>query len=766
MAGDFGWLDSILGGDSSQPNQPSAPNTAATATAVVPDVVGNPSAMPNAIKMPDIGLREPKNPDEAFHQTATLDIEKTRARVGATPVITSIMQQAMDAQNSLVTDTVKNYDNLKTIERFPGGEKSGLIKILGMFDSDYSPGYQRTNIEENTVKAAAIAERAKTQAAIAVAIPDMYDLVAATSDKLGKDTQTLANFHLEQYKVHQDDLKIGIERQNAASQRMQALATVDRNQREATQFKIQSMHPADLNAAIQDANTNPKSPWRNLAGALQEEQYKQADVITNLHILKTSAAKGDMELADQAGVQIIRDTPIQAALALRAQAQKEGKGYITIGKGADAVNIPLDTVDKGIHTGLALENQTYADAATEEIDRQQLPQKAANLASTASSFANDIPGAGQILTNMHQSMQQVRNKPSLPAIKILGSMFDQNQARLASMAKDYAKQFSSKAAQDAVESVGSGRALSPEGAQAIAAETVGNWSATRKGSSIYPEAWGVYNQALAAQVAKSQIGMMGTGDSVMDGAAGVMALLNKGDPKIASLRLQVMNDDGNNKRAAAAVAGSIKQDAQIAALQELSKQKGASPVWHQLLTDSSIRKPEDIINRLEEQRVMAGGKVDYTNAYLNAIRGYGVNADAITASDPRKALRDRSLEIKLFGRAPHSAVVSDLYQQLRGVAADTRSKLTDAVRRDLAGQTTLDTGKGSVLGSIPGVMFGDTSGFSGAVPAAVEGLSAVPGALFGNVGDIGLKKGPNTAPSATGLPLTQHDIRTLYGGGN
>lgn len=654
---------------------------------------------------------------------------------------------AMEANNSidnasalsmskLYDSTMASYDNLKKIERW---QPTGLPSILGLFDSDWNQKYQSINMQSNQVSAQQIADRATTMKNINNQVPALL--------KLSGDMAT------EAFNVYKDQRQLNQQDQDITLRSIQTKIQMEQEGRTEVVNAVDRLSLQQKQAALAQAQQG-KGQFVGAEGLLTDGIHKEQSAELSLAQLRTAVQSGNDDLASKELDRFTSYLPVSQLQPAVDNAIKNNQAVISMptDKKGNMIHIPLPVAQKALAANLQQETQLRTQVATQYATDNQIPQKINEVTATAAALSLADPRAGHELTIIGNQLKGLDYK-DMNSVRMGGEALSASQARLKQIADDVSKTYQTPEAQQAIKNyAATGGNFTDQGGKAVVADTVGNYGATN--TMRYKAAMDVVNQQVAAKIAAKQSGGMqfrssgnGTTPGNLDQTT-IMALLsqNKAAIKDSDIVNQVLGDPTTNAQVIAQIKNTVKPQALITVIQSLAADKGASPIWATLLQNPANMSANGAIDQrtlsqfLERQSVSTGYKVNYNNALLARMQKYGSRADEMAAHDPSYTIADRALETSVFGAKPQSSIVGDLYNEMKVLGQSAHAEMQQRIQSDVSGQTAREASQQNTPAS-QGLAFNDLpSSFPAATPKA--GI-----------------------PSATGLPLTDADIRSLFQGG-
>lgn len=676
------------------------------------------------------------------------------AQIAATRANAVVNSTAASQVNSLTDDSLSAYHNLQNIQRF-GGSNNPIIKIMSLFDDDWSQVTQQGRVQTNQIRASQIGNQAEAAVAANNQMPTIANLQAelATSaysgfkDILGLKIQegTLANqeqetrLHGLQYKL--DATRVGI--------------AMSQEQRDKIRFQLDGMSMDQKQAALDAAQKNPKSPWAPVAGMLQDDITKEQTAETALHTSQTAAANGDLDLHQKSLQTFANNLPVSQLTVLSNNAVQKGDSMVTMGSGKNQVQVPLVMIQSALTHNNEVETAANNIVTQQTVNDLSLPKRMQTFNSGAAMLSSVDPRANTELQNV-QMQTKTLNPKDYGSIQNFDRILTASQQRLDAIATQVANNFKDPEAKAAVVEASQTGQFTPTGGQAVVLNSMGN-PALQKFTKYQP-AWQLLNTKLAEKVAAAKIQGMpdfsNSGNMSSTQALSVLAYVGKNpdaSKKLPELAQEVLSDPKLRQPISNAMAASIQPQAATDTLKALAGAKGASHVWQEIQqhpelvsnvqNGHTVLDPNKLATYLEQQSVMVGGKVSFMNAFLQGLQSYAYNSDDSNHNDPSYTMYDRALEASLFGQSPHRAVLSDFVNSMRVVGARAHAEMQKRIGDDISGRTQQEAVNTNV---------------------GLNMLNA-PDPLRGPIIQTQNLPTGSDVPSATGVPLTAAQVAKLYG---
>jgi len=731
------------------------------AQAITPATPPPPNPNPPANSTNNNGFVLADDPKNATAQIAQLGETGIAADISASQKNVAAMTAYTQASQSNYNTTIQAYDNLRRINRW-GGENTPIAKILGFFDSDWNANVQRINVQEATEKQTQLGVQLKTQLDINEQIPA---LVSKMEGFAQKNFTNLVNLNQDERAQQAQVLAEQAGQRDAARLMLEKVKTqidLSQEQRAAQDRAVANMSLEQKQVALQDAKTNPNSRFKSIGGALEKGIADEQAAEVALHNSQNAAANGDIELQQKSLSVFAHNLPTSHLAPLVEQALQKGDAMITLGQGKDAVQLPVPIAMQALNDNQKAEQSAQQTLIQDETNRLALPERVGAATVAARGMASIDPEAGANVKMLNYKAQELGPNPTFQQVQAFSQTVKAIEDRNAAIAEKFASNFQSKDAQGAVKEFGKTGTFSSTGAQAVLSDSIGNYSLQK--TTKYSGAFALLNTQVATALKQSQMNSSTSLSPNMDGAS-IIAALNAGkkNPKLNEIRDNVLNDPTVMQGVANSVKGTITKDSLVQALVALANQKGANPTWQSILQNqgeyssgngsSIVIDPTKLAIYLEKQSVLSGGKVNFNQTFMNALRAVGANADQNSNSDPNYTVYDHALETTIFGGKPHSAVVGDFLNSYSRVASRAHQEMAARVNADRSGQTTSNEKRDALndLTVIPGI--GPVTENSALYPT--------DNMMRKSVSDV---TDQNT-PSATGIgSLTVQELKSLYGG--
>lgn len=746
--------------------QPTVPNTLPVATTPSTPAVTVPMATPPSVN--DGGAATFSG------LTGTLqDLLKAKQAEISASADTLKANNAVDATTAtqlgaLSTETLSAFHNIERIESLPGGVNGKLAKIIGLFDSDYNPEMQRTVIEERQLRANQITLTADSIKAQNNQLPQLLGKVteaAQASFSAFRDINTLA---IQQGNLDNELIRTKI-------QKAELGLKYSAEQRAATEFKIRSMSTDQVSAALQQGLTG-KGPWSGMTGFLQDRLVSERAAEASLSSAENAARQGNRDEYNNSLSDFVGHLPTDLVSAALADAQRKGEATVNFPTGKDDKGkltftaVPIPIVQAGLVKSADIDAKANAVVASDYAGRLNLIPNATALVGGANGLASMDPRATSIVTNTMGILHSL--DPKNPnSVRQTSIFIDNQKAQLDTIAKSIADKFSTPEAKAAVMHFGQTGSFDPQGGSSVVIDSIGVPAYNTQ--TLYRSAFTQMNTLLATAIQKQHLVNSNGLDpnSAGDAQAMIAGLLQKPDTRftIRNLATEILSNPGNQKMLANTIAGVIRPKAINDTLQQLAAAQNANPIWKDIYDHANTtyigyaqnadgtysNRPvvnyQKLFETLEQASVRTGGKINYANTFLTAMRNYAVNIDNSPTSDPSYTMVDHALEAAVYGGRPHSAVLGDFVGALAQQASRAHADMQKRIQDDLAGRTIQQaTDQNTINNAAPGLMLG------------------VQGAMF-NDPTLYMKHtgvDPSKVPSATGTGMTTYQIKQLYGGGH
>lgn len=638
----------------------------------------------------------------------------------------AIDDQSAQQTSKLFDSTMAAYDNMKKIEAW---HATGVPGILGLFDSDWNSNYQRVQLQSNQVAATQISDRAQTLKEVNNRVPQL----AALAGQLAGSAYDVYN---KQRQLEQGDQTIHLKA-------IETQIQLEQEGRLEVANNVDKLSLAQKQQQLALANKGQGS-FVGAQGILEKGINDEQKAHEELQQLQLNVAEGNDKLAETRLNRFASYLPVSQLTPLVNAAMKNNQGQIDlpIGNGK-TMHMPLPVAQQALSNNQAQEVKLRGQLATQYVADQQIPDKINQVTSSAAALATLDPRAGHELNIIHRSLDGLDYK-DLNSVRMGADALDASQKRISDIAGEVAQQFTGKEAQAAVKNfVANGGVLDSTGGKAIIVDTVGNFGI--QSTSKYKDAFDVINRQVATKLQAQNAGgrdWSNTDYSHLD-TASVMAMLNQNKTKLSQSNIaqQVLSDPTVNNQVVQAVKNTIRPNALITSIKSLAGDKGAAPIWGQLLQDPSQWSQDGAISSrklletLEQQSVTTGYKANYGNALIDRMKKYGVQADTLAARDPSYTMADRALEASVFGSRPHQAVVGDMVRELQVMKNSVSTKMKALINQDVTGQTDQQA-------------LHDQQSAEAAAGAPIPGFAP-----------------PGQSPSATGAKLNTQQMKALFANG-
>lgn len=668
----------------------------------------------------------------ALEDVVTQRKAATAAEIEAAKNNAAIIASTRQQQDVLDADILEAYSNKSRIARY-GGENSGLVAVMGLFDKTMNPNVQNTRIMTSNLKSQQAIKRAETQMQINNNLPAILGKeaeLATQTFNLYKDT---ASLYQTARSLDQKDIELKI---SGVRLNME----VDEATRKAVEFKLRSMSGPQKQQALKMARAG-KGEWVPYVGFLEHEMEVDEKNDLDLRNLRASVAKGEQETADASLKRILdRMSPeLLSGLVDHGLQTKQGMLEIPMGKGPP-IQIPMQMAMTSL-----IEQQERLPKIQSVIvaqSAQTIQDDTVALATSLASLAGSVPAAGRDLALLSRSREQtdMTNWSQLQQFKAVTELVKKNVAEHAKTAASVYKTAEAKAG--IVQYVTNG-AFSPEGAEAVVNSTAGNAAASTR--AYYSSAYQILNTKIAETAAKQRISGMPSFDGSNTDALVAMATMGRVAPeKLEEIKNQMMADPTIQSSMANAVKGKLGDDAVVLSLRKLESAADANPVWNDVLSHPDVwrdkegnNSPEMLLHYLMKRTIEIGGKFDLSTLFIDSVNEQSVDQSSLgTLSDPKFTMADRALEAQLFGADPRNSLLGELVTRLRKSSAAIAQTMREQLGNDLSGKTRqkaiFDAGVAAGMGDVP-------------------------------MTDPGIQQMLQNTPSSTGANVTVDRIGRMYG---
>lgn len=715
------------------------------------------------------------DPNKAFDAVENVVIkrqEAEQAKMDALTANTTITNNLLSQQELIDQENLKAYDNLGKINQW-GGDNA-ITKILGLFNPDYNKAAQETTLLKNQIRSASTQRRAETQININNAKPALLTgqaEIAQQTLQLYTDTLQLQS----QFRgLEQRDLEI-----NIASTRL--LMDMNQDAREAVKLRIEAMDEPELRMHLRDAKAG-KGPWVGMEGLLVKELNDFDKFRLELDNTRQLMKSRDQEMqvrgaqerraeqafpleqqsrqqtVDMGRINIDNATdarlestmkravgylPINTLNGMINNAIQSGQGVITLGTGADAVDIPLSIAMEGakeqVERTTAIEQHLVANDRLEVAS--QLNEVSSSLAMLAS-VGDARAGEQSTVLALARSQTNFDDPTQVRRLRLITATA---KTKIEGFIKDNKGIYNTPEAQAAFEQAVKTGEMSDIGADALVAASIGSYARATQG--FHRGAYQILGNKINDEIRDGQIAMVGmpeaTGDRQLD-TMSMLAAMNRREnrEKIPEIIDRVMRDPSVKGAMAAQVKQDIEMKTLTSSLQELSRAPLAvSPIFKEMLEGNKNFSPEEIIQYLEQRSIEAGPGVDYVKLLIDQLNKYATDArNSNVLSDPGYTMSDRAVEFSLFGMDPRGNISREFVERMTRSSKRIRAEMEERKRADIRGDTTRQSLENA---------------------ARIQALGPDAGASMQEI----LRQNPQAAnpPSATGANLPVNRIQELYG---
>ena len=672
-------------------------------------------------------LYDPKVAVDALRNVTEAQKETIATSTEALTKNTQIQQDLLNLQMTKQDDSMEAFDNLTRIQRW-----GDISDILSLFNSKWSESVQANRIKKNDMTVQQQSLRAQAQTNLNNALPALAQAKERLAEIGFENTLKVFEVQSTVKGLEQKDLEI-------MNKSVEIQLNLSKEQRDRVTLAANALDLKSAQRALTQA-AQGKGDWVGLEGILEEKINKEKKAELESENLRTAIQEKRLDLQQKAEQRLASAIPVAEAQALWAQAVSTGNPTINW----RGNNIPSATVADALE-----KNQKTNEALTLSIMNQRaevvgtLFSEVSNMAVALSSLD---PRAGNEANLILRAYQQIDpTNPDPVALTNLRVILESSKKKLGEYAKAAAATFPNPDSKAAIEQFGLTGKPTPQGAQAVVRDSMGRWDLTS--GTKYSNSWRVVNKALADRISQQNISGAPLFDPNSEASTQMMlAWFSRTPYKNADrLKEEIMADPIVRAEAAAEMTGTIAADAANKALTVLSEAENGDPVWQTLVNNSQLVTTGGAFDRRKlidflEKKTIAGGPngVDYNKIFYDALRAQVMEVAAGASRDPKSTIMDRHLETLVFGDNPAQAALGDFIANYEDDRARSRELALKAIQSDVSGQTqtkeTIEQIGGYGLAKV------------GITPEAAQ-------------------RGIKTAPSATGVPLTADEVRTLYGGG-
>lgn len=690
----------------------------------------------------------------ALQDVTTSKLAELSAGQDAAKANASVDHQATEQITGLTTDTINALNNINRANKLPGGADGKIAKMFSIFDSSYNVEASRTAIMINKA-------RADQVAATAAGIKEQNNALPLLLGKMSEATQAIFNAQKDANKLAIEQGTLDTQRRNTEIAATHLRLDMNKEAREASEFKIRSMTTAQIEAELPRAQAG-KGAFAGKAGLLQQRLIQEKSAEASLQKLQLDVADGNRESFNKNGVDFVSHMPVDMVSGLLAQAKAKGAPLVSFptGEKGKTIDIPYNLVEEGLVKSAGDRDAVNKVVSADLAERMQIIPNITNIMRGSNAFASMDPRASQLNTKMAEVMKHMDpNNPD--SVRQTGLMIEGYKKELEDIGKDAASRMTSPDAKGAMISAAkNGGKFDRTGGAAVVGDSVQIPSMGT--NSYFKNAWNELRIAVANKAATASNGGMAQA-SVKDtsDAQSMLAMFTAkpgGKQKVSQITDELFTDPTKVAAIRDQMKATMKGDGVFQSLTQLANGKEANPFWRNILSNIDQFKENGSISynkmfeAMEHARILSHGKMDFSQTFFQGLQNYAMNADNASGVNPGYTVQDHALEAAIFGDSPVSSVLGELHFTLKQVAVKARQEMSERIKQDLSGQTQRV--------ALSQTAFAHTGLDQGMGDPLIDPTGKKAEKIFSKTGlDL------NTVPSATGTGLSVAQIQAIYGAG-
>lgn len=615
-------------------------------------------------------------------QTADQTAAAIKAKIDATKKDATIMDGVVQAYDQQQQTTEDAMDKLNFIHRFTDlpdefGQLGQLIfGTVGMFDNDYSAGYQQNRIAAAQDKTQNLARQAEYQSAVNNAEPAVAQLQAQLQDNQTKaiTSQITYNKDYQQYLSRDLEYRAGL-----------------------SQFEQQTLRNAVDNASddVVRQRAASKGPEQ---GVWQVENYRRIQMRDAIEDYNQSKSMRGLQNI----LQWMRPDELAAGIA---QADDAGSAIVVLHDPwtKRPVGIPVQMAKSYEVQNKKAEDDFNNMTAVNYADRVNLPQRLSTTLNSTRALAQYNPkllGIAKALSAVAAATAK-GTKLSYSDTQMLNGILTQGEALVKSTTDAMAKTAPTKEAKAAIANFGlSGGKFSPQDALGYLSSTLPTTDpATSPFSSVLSAIRKDAEAALNNPKDKNSFALQ------------AMAL-TKPDKANQQATLSVLNDPDSKAKYRQEATATVGNTAAIRALQLLGNSTQGASVWKRIMNpanlhlfmgaDGTINMAQlvDQLNKAEIEATVAGGpngrnyRGVFRDTFRQALQRVRIGAKTSMGGDLGYSLVDKALMAHLFGNAlPYDDAINSTINTWNSMSSMSSQRMNSLLQQDVNGRTLQDANR-------------------------------------------------------------------------
>lgn len=664
--------------------------------------------------------------------------------------------------SNLTEDTIGAMQRVQRIKQMP----DEITQILGIFDKDWNIGYQAGRIDINETRAKQISNTAAATKIMNNQLPDLMAKASAASQAIFNAQKEANQLAINQQ--HADTAQL-----EARIKQVRLSIDLKQEQRASTEFAVNSMSTAQLEAAMQDFNAKgAKSKFAGIAGHIEHRLTSESAAITALDNANTALKEKKMDVFNKEMTNAASYIPanILGPMIDRAEAKNESVIQLPTGnKGKDGKEImipmPIMLAKQGLVQSMTTDIKANEMVSADLTQKKDIIPRVTYLTRTAQAFVGMDPRAANVFVHTSDILKGINSKDPSSIARVDG-LLKQQEKVMEGIIKENAEKFSSDTAKAAIIAAGkNGGKFDAIGGTAVAANSVAI-PALNVGAR-YSSAWGLLNMATANEISRQRADF-GSVANTADAQSNIALMLAKpnGRESVNTISQKLFADPKRMAPVRDAIKEKITDSALGGVFGQLAQEKNANPVWANLAGAfqrdglAQFHKPDGrldvakLFERMEQATLLAkaqGNKAaDFSNTFIQGLQKYTMTVQDQGMNDATYTISDHALEAALFGGDPTPATLANFAGSMRQVQARARQEFQKRVQEDLNGTTQRKA-------------WDDMTKLGQWVPGAGETFTGNPN----QIADLAKKTGTNlnAIPSATGTGLTVAQIQQIMAAG-
>lgn len=617
---------------------------------------------------------DPSAAVQSLNQIVKSQQEQIAASADALRKNTIVSQQVYDENVKAQDETLSAYDRLQRISRNP------LADLFAVFDPrTWSKKHQLLDIEKSQLKAQSVTMRGQAQININNQLPALKATEVSLAQAGFENQKALFGVVKDVSELNQKEVQLRI---NAAHLRI-AMSTEERQQVETA---AKSLSTDQARALLKAAKSGkPAGIWNGREGILEDiiDRAEKRDL--DAANIRLSMKNQQFDLAEKQLNSFVNKIDFTTGSQLVEQALASNSSTVNYG----GVQIPLATMILGMEK-VRKDTEAFEQAALAN-SAYGMNETLQTVVKQNSALALSNPKAAQNLQVIQQFASST-NMQDPQQLRRLGVFLNDMKAKTAELGKQAAATYKTPEAKAGMQEFIDTGAFTPQGGQAVATEVIGNAGVMAR--SRFPAAWNATNMEIARRVNQLNIDGAPSFDGSNNSAQQMMTyfLINR-NKKVEDIKAEVIASGFGNDVIANEVTKTYRGDAMKNVLDSLSTTGPNAQTFLNLVRSPQTYVSEDgrvdaktLATYLAQQTVLTGNKVDYTSAFLDALKTYGTNSDSITA-DPGMTAEDQALLSKSFGGDPRRNIISEFISEMATQSTIMNRAMQDAIKQDVTGET-------------------------------------------------------------------------------